>query len=165
MAVIHVLFLAAEFFMSSMMFMFSVFFFFFIRVYNFSKCFFWPNLVLFFDYFFSSFFIRRLRFFNGEKTFSVLTISSGNLYLFFLAVASLIFLYFSLIFLAASCTFLPGSKVAISSKTFNISVVSVSFGVSLVSFLMHGFLVVFFFTFVVKFSFLKSVESISVLIK
>ena len=67
--------------------------------------------------------------------------------------------------MAASCTFLPGSKVAISSKTFNISVVSVSFGVSLVSFLMHGFLVVFFFTFVVKFSFLKSVESISVLIK
>ena len=52
------------------------------------------------------------------------------LFFCFLAFASLIFLYFSLIFLVASCAFFPGSKVASSSKSLMVSFDSRFFGVS-----------------------------------
>ena len=49
--------------------------------------------------------------------------------LWFLAFASVCFLYFSLIFLAASCAFFPGTKVAILSKSLMVSFDSLFFGV------------------------------------
>ena len=98
-------------------------------------------------------------------TFSILTILPGNLNLFFLPFAPLSTLYFSLIFFAAICAFLPGSRIAISSNIFIVSAVSSStFGHH--SFKSkYGFLFLFLLTFEVRFSFYRSVESISVLKK
>ena len=100
------------------------------------------------------------------STFSILTISPGILYLFFLAFASLIFLYFSLIFSAAICAFFPGTRGAISSKRFIVSSVLSALGSAQIFFSKkYGFAILFLLIFVVKFSFLRSVESISVLKK
>ena len=72
------------------------------------------------------------------------------------------FLYFSFISLAAICAFLPGSKTAISSNTLILSfVLPLSFFVFKYGFLTFLFLI----SLLIRFSFLKSVLSISFLIK
>ena len=52
------------------------------------------------------------------------------LFFCFLAAASLCVFYFSLIFLAANCAFVPGTKVAISSKNLMVLFDSWFFGIS-----------------------------------
>ena len=133
-------------------------------------------ILLYFLLFLSSLFTRPLRFFSRDWNF-YLTMRCFYKFLwllfhrvfytfFFLAFGSLNFLYFSLIYLTASCPFFPGSSVSISSKIFIVSTVSAFFGMSSVFVLeMQSLLVLFFLAFDAKLSFLKSVESISVLIK
>ena len=121
-AVIFALFLAAEFFISFMVSIFCVFFLFLFTSTIFLN--FFSRLIL--SYFLIIFLAVFLLFSIETGTFtfpcgvsnsSILTISPGILYFFFLAFASLSFLYFSLIFLAAICAFFPGSRVAILSKS------------------------------------------------
>ena len=119
------------------------FFLFFVCVYKFSILFFTPYFVIFFDNSFSSFFTNPSQFFNRDGTFispgcvstvSTLTISPGILQFFLLARLSLIFLYFWLIFFAASWAFFPGCRFAMSSRSSTVSVVSTvsaSFGSSI----------------------------------
>ena len=138
--------------------------------------FFSPNLIVFFYYFLAAPLPDPLDFSMETGTFtcpwdvltvSILTISPGTLYFCFLAFTSLNFLYFLLIYLAASCAFFPPSRFAISSKVSMVSLISESFvGISCVfSLKTYCFLVLVFLTFDSRFSFLKSVESSSALVK
>ena len=83
----------------------------------------------------------------------------GILYFF----VSLIFLYFSLIFFSAICAFFPGLRLEISSNTSIVSFIS-SFTFGIHSFIFkYVFFIFSFLAFGARCSFLKSVESISVL--
>ena len=165
-AVILAFFLKEASFNSSAMSIFSVFLFFSAVSTIFLN--FFSRLILsyFFIIFLAAFLLFSIEtgtfiFPSGVSTSSILTISPGILYF----LASLIFLYFSLIFFAAICAFFPGLRLEISSNTSIVSFIS-SFTFGLHSFIFkYGFFIFSFLAFDARFSFLKSVESISLLVK